>query len=122
VYKDFEILKSLNQPLSKKTLSELHNSDFRGANFYLKGVLDENSFPKAGISIYFSAFDEPKLDTLKLLSAYFKSYNTSEIIVIEKNDNELEVKFLTFNGIKLYAQRLGRLLLEVMTIEEDEKY
>lgn len=114
VYKDFEILKSLNLPLTKRNLTELQNSDFKVADFYLNNVLDEKTFPETGITIYYRVIDEPKIDTVLLLKKYFESYNNPEIQLIEKNSDTLQVKFCNFHAIRLYAQRLGRLRDDLM--------
>ena len=120
IYKNMEILNLLNAPLRNSQIRRYKRSNFLGAQFFLKDVLDEETFPPNAITLNVQIDASDKAKVLDIVVKYFQSFLSEDIITEKQADGSLLVHFQTFEAIQIYTEGLGQLiktLLDTHTIK-----
>ncbi|MCF2139170.1 MAG: hypothetical protein K9W44_03870 [Candidatus Lokiarchaeota archaeon] len=112
IYNDLTIFEMLNQPFSSRQVIRFskQSKKFDEIKSIFPFYLNEKSFPKAGIKIFFHTISKPKEKIISIGQNHFKSLFGDRVSIDRNKKGDLILHFHNFYDYSLYLALLASLL------------
>jgi hypothetical protein len=106
IYRDLDTFTRINQPYHPFIPGDQIKKPYipqKRENFFLKDIIDVNSFPKEGIRLFFETKSLPQQQILSVFENFIKNLRTPGIIISYSEPSKLAIYFTNFDGLEEYS-------------------